>query len=127
MTEPTITARVFFEKARAGQLTAIRCGACGELAMPPKELCPACHAHQWQPVALAGDGTIASFTVIRVAPRAHAGAVPYAVAVVRLKEGVAILGRLVDMPLDKLAVGLPVRFRPLIATDMTTSVGFGPA
>ncbi len=127
MTEPTITARVFFEKARAGQLTAIRCGSCGELAMPPKELCPACHAHQWQPVALAGDGTIASFTVIRVAPRAHAGAVPYAVAVVRLKEGVAILGRLVDMPLDKLAVGLPVRFRPLIATDMTTSVGFGPA
>jgi uncharacterized OB-fold protein len=127
VTEPTITARVFFEKARAGQLTAIRCGSCGELAMPPKELCPACHAHQWQPVALAGDGTIASFTVIRVAPRAHAGAVPYAVAVVRLKEGVAILGRLVDMPLDKLAVGLPVRFRPLIATDMTTSVGFGPA
>jgi uncharacterized OB-fold protein len=127
VTEPTITARLFFEKARAGQLTAIRCGSCGELAMPPKELCPACHAHQWQPVALAGDGTIASFTVIRVAPRAHAGAVPYAVAVVRLKEGVAILGRLVDMPLDKLAVGLPVRFRPLIATDMTTSVGFGPA
>jgi uncharacterized protein len=127
VTEPTITARVFFEKARAGQLTAIRCGSCGELAMPPKELCPACHAHQWQPVALAGDGTIASFTVIRVAPRAHAGAVPYAVAVVRLKEGVAIVGRLVDMPLDKLAVGLPVRFRPLIATDMTTSVGFGPA
>jgi uncharacterized OB-fold protein len=127
VTEPTITARLFFEKARAGQLTAIRCGSCGELAMPPKELCPACYAHQWQPVALAGDGTIASFTVIRVAPRAHAGAVPYAVAVVRLKEGVAIVGRLVDMPLDKLAVGLPVRFRPLIATDMTTSVGFGPA
>ncbi len=126
MTEPTITARVFFEKARGGQLTAIRCGACGELAMPPKELCPNCHAHQWQPVMLDGDGTIASFTVIRVAPRAHAADVPYAVAVVRLREGVAILGRIVDIPLDKLAVGLPVRFRPIIAKDLTTSVGFGP-
>jgi uncharacterized protein len=127
VTEPTITTRAFFEKARAGQLTAIRCGSCGELAMPPKELCPSCHAHAWQPVTLAGDGVIASFTVIRVAPRAHAAGVPYAVAVVRLKEGVSILGRIVDIPLDKLAVGLSVRFRPLIAKDLTTSVGFAPA
>jgi uncharacterized OB-fold protein len=76
-------------------------------------------------VPLAGDGTIASFTVIRVAPRAHAADVPYAVAVVRLKEGVSILGRIVDIPLDKLAVGLPVRFRPLVTNDQA-SVGFGP-
>ncbi|HKC98364.1 MAG TPA: OB-fold domain-containing protein [Methylomirabilota bacterium] len=127
MTEPSVTARAFFEKARGGQLTAIRCGACGELAIPPKELCPNCHAHQWQPMALAGEGTVASFTVIRVAPRAHAADVPYAVAVVRLKEGVSILGRIVDIPFEKLAVGLSVRFRPLIAKDLTTSVGFGPA
>jgi len=127
VTEPTITARAFFEKARGGQLTAIRCGSCGELSMPPKELCPNCHARQWQPVPLAGDGTIASFTVIRVAPRAHAADVPYGVAVVRLREGVSILGRIVDIPLEKLAVGLPVRFRPLIAKDLATSVGFGPA
>ena len=127
MTEPSVTARAFFEKARGGQLTAIRCGACGELAMPPRELCPSCHAHQWEPVALAGEGTIASFTVIRVAPRAHAADVPYAVAVVRLKEGVSILARIVDIPFDKLTIGLAVRFRPLIAKDLTTSVGFGPA
>jgi 3-oxo-4,17-pregnadiene-20-carboxyl-CoA hydratase alpha subunit len=127
VTEPTITARAFFEKARSGQLTAIRCGSCSQLAMPPKELCPNCHAHQWQPVTLAGDGVIASFTVIRVAPRAHAADVPYAVAVVRLRESVSILGRIVDIPFEKLAVGLAVRFRPLIAKDLTTSVGFGPA
>ena len=126
MTEPVITARAFFERARAGQLTAVRCGACGELAIPPKELCPACHARAWQPVPLAGEGTIASFTVIRVAPRAHAADAPYAIAVVKLKEGVSILGRLVDIPLDTVAVGLPVRFRPLGAPDRT-SVGFGPA
>ncbi len=125
MTEPSITARAFFERARAGQLTAIRCGPCGELVMPPKELCPNCHAHAWQPVPLAGDGTIATFTVIRVAPRAHAADVPYGVAVVRLKEGVSILGRIVDIPLDELAVGLPVRFRPIVTNDQA-SVGFGP-
>lgn len=125
MAEPTITVRAFFERAREGQLTAVRCGSCGELSIPPKELCPACHARAWQPVVLAGEGTIASFTVIRVAPRAFAADVPYALAVVTLKEGVSILGRVVDIPLDKLAVGLPVRFRPLVAQDRT-SVGFGP-
>lgn len=126
MTEPAITARAFFEKARGGQLTAIRCGSCGELAIPPRELCPSCHAHSWQPVVLAGDGAIASFTVIRVAPRAHATDVPYAVAVVKLKEGVSILGRIVDIPLEKLVVGLPVRFRPLVMKEKA-AVGFGPA
>jgi len=127
VTEPAITVRAFFERVRAGQLVAIRCGSCGELAIPPKALCPQCHARAWQTQPLAGDGTIASYTVIRVAPRAHAGEAPYALAVVALKEGVSVLGRIVDIPLEKLAVGLSVRFRPLIAKDLTTSVGFGPA
>ncbi len=126
MAEPVVTLRHFFERAREGQLTGVRCGKCGELAIPPKELCPACGERAWQPVPLAGEGTIASFTVIRVAPRAYAADVPYAVAVVKLKEGVSLLGRIVDVPLEKLAIGLPVRFRPLLKDDQT-AVGFGPA
>lgn len=121
-----VTLKAFFEEARAGRLTGIRCGRCGELAIPPKEFCPACQERAWEPVPLDGHGTIASFTVIRVAPRAWAADAPYAVAVVRLNEGVSLLGRIVDIPLEKLAVGLPVRFRPLVRDDRT-SVGFGPA
>ena len=126
MTEPVITLRHFFEKAREGQLTAVRCGRCGELAVPPKEFCPSCAQRAWEPVDLSGEGTIASYTVIRVAPRAHAADVPYAIAAVQMKEGVSFLGRVVDIPLDKVAVGLPVRFRPLV-NDGQTAVGFGPA
>ena len=126
MTEPLITLRNFFERAREGQLTGVRCRKCGELAIPPKELCPACHERAWEPVPLAGEGTIASYTVIRVAPRAFAAEAPYAVAVVKLKEGVSLLGRLVDIPLEQIAIGMPVRFRPLVR-DNQTSVGFGPA
>jgi uncharacterized OB-fold protein len=121
-----VTTKQFFERARAGTLTALRCGKCGELAIPPKEFCAACQRREWQPVTLAGDGTIASYTVIRVAPRHHVSEVPYAIAVVRLREGVSLIGRVVDIPLDTLAIGLPVRFRPLV-TDAQTSVGFGPA
>ena len=121
-----VTSKQFFERAREGTLTAIRCGKCGELALPPKEFCAACQQRAWQPVTLAGDGTIASYTVIRVAPRHHVSEVPYAIAVVKLREGVSLIGRVVDVPLETLAIGLPVRFRPLV-TDAQTSVGFGPA
>lgn len=126
MTESVITLRDFFARAREGQLTGVRCGRCGALAIPPKELCPECHQRAWEPVALSGEGTIASFTVIRVAPRAHAAEVPYAIAVVQLQEGVSLLGRVIDIPLETVAVGLPVRFRPIVSADVT-SIGFGPA
>jgi hypothetical protein len=44
---------------------------------------------------------------------------------VQLEEGVSVLGRVVDIPLDQLAVGLPVRFRPIVAGGQT-AIGFGP-
>ena len=121
-----ITLKAFFEEARAGRLTGIRCGRCGELAIPPKEFCPACQERAWEPVPLQGNGTIASFTVIRVPPRGRAAEAPYAVAVVRLDEGVSLLGRIVDIPVDTLKVGLRVRFRPLVH-DTQTVIGFAPA
>ena len=121
-----VTLKNFFEKAREGTLTAIRCGKCGELSIPPKEFCAACQQRAWEAVPLAGDGKIASYTVIRVAPTAHAAEVPYAIAVVKLREGVSLIGRVVDIPLDSLSVGLPVRFRPIVHENQT-SVGFGPA
>jgi uncharacterized OB-fold protein len=126
VTEPVITLRNFFEEAREGRLTGVRCQQCGELAIPPKEFCASCQARAWEPVPLSGEGTISSYTVIRVPPRAHAADGPYAVALVALREGVSLLGRVVDIPLDALAVGLPVKFRPLLTKDQT-SVGFGPA
>jgi uncharacterized OB-fold protein len=116
----------FFEEARAGRLTGIRCDQCGELAIPPKELCPACGARAWQAVPLRGEGTIASFTVIRVGPRGFTGQVPYAIAVVQLAEGPQLLGRIVDVPLDSLKIGLGVRFRPIVEREQTL-VGFGAA
>ena len=74
---------------------------------------------------LSGDGTLASYTIIRVAPARHAADAPYAVGVVSLTEGASIFGRIVDIPFEKLSVGLPLRFRPVVVNEQT-SVGFGP-
>ena len=79
MIERVINLKSFFEDARAGRLTGIRCGE-----------------------------------------------VPYAVAVVKLEEGLSLLGRVVDIPFEALRAGLPVRFRP-VQIDSQTVIGFGPA
>jgi uncharacterized protein len=126
VTESAITLKGFFDGVRAGTLTGIRCGKCGELAVPPKEFCSACGARDWRTVALSGEGRIASYTIIRVAPARHAPDAPYAIAVVGLSDGVQLIGRMVDVPLEQIAVGLPVRFRPL-TRDGQTIIGFGPA
>lgn len=119
-----MTLKGFFEHARRGELRGIKCGGCGEVAIPPKEFCASCHARAWQVVPLAGEGTLASYTVIRVAPAKHAADAPYAVGVVKLKEGASLFGRILDVPFEKLEVGMPLRFRPIVSGDQTT-VGFG--
>ncbi len=126
MTDRVITLKGFFEEAREGRLSAIRCGSCGELAIPPKELCPGCRERRWELVPLEGAGNVVSFTVIRIPPRGRLPEAPYAVAVVKLHEGVSLLGRIVDIPLGTLTAGLPVRFRPLLSDDQVV-IGFGPA
>ena len=126
MTERVITLKGFFEEAREGRLSAIRCGSCGELAIPPKELCPSCHERRWELVPLHGTGSVVSFTVIRIPPRGRLAEAPYAVAVVKLDEGVSLLGRIDGIPLDALTAGLSVRFRPLLF-DNQVIIGFGPA
>ena len=126
MTERVITLKGFFEEAREGRLSAIRCGSCGELAIPPKELCPSCHERRWELVPLHGTGSVVSFTVIRIPPQDRLAEAPYAVAVVKLDEEISLLGRIVDIPLDALTAGLSVRFRPLLLGDQVL-ISFGPA
>ena len=126
MTERVITLKGFFEEAREGRLSAIRCGSCGELAIPPKELCPSCHERRWELVPLHGTGSVVSFTVIRIPPRGRLAEAPYAVAVVKLDEGVSLLGRIDGIPLETLTAGLSVRFRPLLFDDQVI-IGFGSA
>jgi len=112
-----ITLQEFFAGVRVGRLVVQRCTGCGELAVPPKLLCPACHGRTWERVSLRGEGDVASFTVIRVPPGALAGQAPYAIVVVRFPEGVALLGRMTGIGVDAVRVGLPVRFVPPLDPD----------
>lgn len=121
-----LTQSRFFAGVRDGKLTALRCTACGALTVPPKAFCENCGKRAWETLSLSGEGVVESYTVIRVAPRKFAGDVPYAIAAVRLTEGVSLLGRVVEVPVDTVRVGMPVKFRPMVAEDRT-AISFVPA
>lgn len=108
----SLTVKAFFEGVRQGHLVVQRCLGCRALAVPPKAVCPACEATTWEPAPLEGEGQVASFTVIRVPPGRLAALAPYPIVLVRMTEGVSLLGRMVDTSLDAIRVGLAVRVRP---------------
>jgi uncharacterized OB-fold protein len=64
---------------------------------------------------LPDQGSVVSFTVIRVGPAQFADQTPYAVGIVELDGGVRITSQIVDCDLEQLAIGMRVRleFRKL--------------
>ena len=91
-----------------GMVEVLRCGACGALDAGPREICPRCHQAALQRHAVAGEGTLLTWTVIRRPPAAFRAEGCYAVAVVELDAGVKVTGRL-EAAEDVKGLGVRVR------------------
>jgi uncharacterized protein len=86
----------FREGLARGELLVQKCNDCGELNMYPRYACPYCQSQALGWHKSAGRGVLHSFTVLRVgAPEGFEQELPYALGVVKLNEGVQLLGRLV--------------------------------
>lgn len=125
----------FWEACRRHELRLPRCAECGAFRFPPRPRCPECRspAVEWE--AVAGTGTVASFTLISppVLP-AFADRVPYNAVVVQLDEGPFLVSNLVDANDDDLAAGVRVevtfadldetltlpQFRPITQAEATS-------
>ena len=121
-----MTSREFFDGVREGRLVVQRCAACGELAVPPKAVCPSCESIRWERATLGGDGEVSSYTVIRVPPAQFAADAPYVIAVARMTEGVSLLGRLTGAPIEGVRVGMFVRFAGSPASADPPIITFRP-
>ena len=81
------------------KLMGVRCPTCDQLYVPPRGICPACHSDQLEWVELSGEGTVAAFTVINIAPtlmieEGYGRDNPYYAGVVELAEGSKVSARL---------------------------------
>lgn len=82
-----------------GELLIQQCNECQALTMYPKYACPSCQSEDLGWTTASGRGVLHSFTVSRLgAPSGFEDDLPYALAVVKLDEGVQLLTRLMPDP-----------------------------
>lgn len=108
---PAITPALepFFHAARERRLVMQRCSGCGTRRFPPREICSRCLSRdsQWTPSS--GRGTIVTFNVMhQVYHPGFAGEVPYAVVLVELDDGGRLVSNLLDCPVERIRIGMPV-------------------
>ena len=94
-------------------LAASRCTRCGERRFPAASICSGCQSRDVVRTALATEGIVYTFAVVRAAPPGYTGEVPYAVGVVELPDGIRVTTTLLADDLDDIQIGARVRFEPL--------------
>ncbi|RLF96183.1 transcriptional regulator [Thermococci archaeon] len=86
------------------------CEKCNETFFPPREICPRCRrSGNIKDVKLEEEGEIFSYTIIRTAPPEFDVQTPYAIALIKLKNGPLIMSQLTDCEIDKVDIGKKVR------------------
>lgn len=86
----------FHDGLAAGKLNIQRCNACGKLMLYPRYRCIDCHSDDLGWVEASGKGKLHSFTVVRaIPPTGFEDELPYGLGIVKLEEGVQLMGRLV--------------------------------
>jgi uncharacterized protein len=84
-----------------------KCGLCGKLFFPKREVCPVCFDQsKIEGIALNPQGTIVSYTVVRKAPGRR---VPFALGYVQTLDGLMVFAPLGARDMDQLRVGMEVQ------------------
>jgi hypothetical protein len=107
---PSPESAPFWQAAKEHRLLIPRCNHCGRSWFPPSLRCMHCLSEDIGWAAASGRGKIHSFvTFHRLYHPAFADELPYVVAVVELAEGPRLLTNIVDVSLDNVRCGMPVR------------------
>jgi uncharacterized protein len=104
-----ITPRYHREISQRYRLEAGKCKKCGEVSFPPRLVCPNCKSNEFETVRLSEEGTLQTFTIIRVASETFSLQTPFAVGIVELNDGVKITTQIADVNFDDLKIGKKVK------------------
>jgi uncharacterized OB-fold protein len=119
---PAVTPEMkpFFDAAKRHQLVVQRCAQCGTYRFPAREICSNCLSRAAEWVAVSGEGEIFSYNVMhQVYHPGFADEVPYAVVVIKLKEGAKMTSNLVGVKPHDIKIGMPVK---VVFEDITDEV-----
>ncbi len=104
-----ISPRYHREKPQRYRLEAGKCNSCGHISFPPRVVCPKCKSKEFETVNLSDEGTLKTFTVIRVASDTFSLQTPFAVGIVELNDGVKLTTQIADVDFDQLKIGQKVK------------------
>lgn len=101
-TSPPINADSFNRFLSENKLMGTQCTACAKIYLPPRSICPCCKETITEWVTLSGEGKIAAFTSIYIAPTfmiKHGSGrdAPYLTGIIELKEGPKISARILGL------------------------------
>ena len=106
-------ARHWREKPERYRMEAGKCNKCGAIHFPSRLICPECGHKEFNTVRLSGKGELATYTIIRIAPSGFGDLAPYAMGIVKLEEGINVMGQITDCNPEELKIGdkLSTQFR----------------
>ena len=96
--------QVFWEAAQKDRLILKVCNSCKEVHYYPRAICPHCGSNDTAWIDSEGVGEIYSYTVMR-----RGVEVPFAMAYVRLQEGISMLTHLTNCDFDAIRIGQKVK------------------
>lgn len=102
----------FWEAAADNKLVIQRCSNCGVFVWCPRPSCTECGGDQLEWKTMSGRGMVFSFTIVREVTegrgRGFVKDIPYIIAWIDLEEGPRFCSNVVDCPIDKVTIGMPV-------------------
>jgi uncharacterized OB-fold protein len=102
----------FWQGLAQGEVRLQKCGTCGAHQYPAETFCYECGAQDLAWVAVAGEGTLYSFTVVhQLYHKAFKPFLPYTVAIVQMDEGPRMLSAMLGL---KRPARIGERVRPCI-------------
>jgi len=96
--EPTPETQHFWDGCRDGKLLLQRCRDTGKPYFPPRPFSPFTGSREVEVFEASGKATLYSYVINHRPARGFEDIAPYAIAVVKLEEGVQMMTNIVDCP-----------------------------
>ncbi|MBM24646.1 MAG: hypothetical protein CL760_02930 [Chloroflexi bacterium] len=83
-------------------IQAYQCNICKKLFLPPKTICSTCKNTETTKISLSGHGKVMTSTVVHIPPNYSRKDPPYTVILVKLDEGIPVMGQLHNSSVESL-------------------------
>ena len=100
--------RITDDAGTEGTLVGFRCRECGISVFGPATFCQSCTSFDLDEVDLGREGSLFSYTIVRIPPAGWPGPVPYVLGQVELPAGPQVLAEVIDCDHSDLTIGMPV-------------------